>query len=161
MDSFDVKLLELIQVNNRMTSEQMGEKIGLSASAIQRRIKRFREDGVIESEIAVLSPQAVGSPLTIIVTITVERESPEMLDSFKNSILEIPEVMQCYYVTGEADYFVVYTAKNMSQYEEFTRIFLFENTNVKRFQSSVVMDRVKVGLSVPIDINSGADPASH
>jgi Lrp/AsnC family leucine-responsive transcriptional regulator len=157
MDSFDVKLLELIQVNNRLTSDQLGEKIGLSASAVQRRIKRFRKDGVIESEIAVLSPQAVGRPLTIIVTVTLERETPEILDSFKASMSEIPEVMQCYYVTGEADFFIVFTARSMNQYEEFTRLYFFENSNVKRFQSSVVMDRVKVGLSIPIDINTEPD----
>lgn len=151
MDEFDVKILELIQRNNRLTADQLSELVNLSPSACQRRIKRLRDDGVIESEIAVLSPKAIGRNLMMVVGVTLEREHPEIIENFKKSMKRMPEVMQCLYVTGDIDFVLLLTAKSMEHYEEFTQQFFFENPHIKRFQTSVVMDRVKMGLSVPVD----------
>lgn len=151
MDAFDLRILELIQENNRLTADQLSELVNLSASACQRRIKRLRDDGVIEAEIAVLSPAAVGRSLMMVVGVTLEREHPEIIKNFKESMRNMPEVMQCLYVTGDPDFVLLLTAKSMEHYEEFTQRFFFENPNIRRFQTSVVMDRVKMGLSVPLD----------
>lgn len=151
MDEFDVKILELIQRNNRLTADQLSAMVNLSPSACQRRIKRLRDDGVIESEIAVLSPKAIGRNLMMVVGVTLEREHPEIIENFKKSMKTMPEVMQCLYVTGDFDFVLLLTAKNMEHYEEFTQQFFFKNPHIKRFQTSVVMDRVKMGLSVPVD----------
>lgn len=151
MDEFDVKILELIQRNNRLTADQLSEMVNLSPSACQRRIKRLRDDGVIESEIAVLSPKAIGRNLMMVVGVTLEREHPEIIENFKKSMKRMPEVMQCLYVTGDIDFVLLLTAKSMEHYEEFTQQFFFENPHIRRFQTSVVMDRVKMGLSVPVD----------
>jgi Lrp/AsnC family leucine-responsive transcriptional regulator len=152
VDAFDLKILELIQKNNRLTSDQLSDLVNLSASACQRRIKRLRDDGVIEAEIAVLSPPAVGRNLMMVVGVTLERENPEIIKNFKDAMRKMPEVMQCLYVTGDPDFILVLTAKSMKHYEEFTQRFFFENPNIRRFQTSVVMDRVKMGLSVPLDL---------
>ena len=156
MDSFDIRILELIQRNNRLTAEQLSEMVNLSASACQRRIKRLRDDRIIASEIAVLSPEAVGRNLMMVVGVTLEREHPDIIDKFKTSMRNMPEIMQCYYVTGDPDFILILTAKNIQHYKNFTQRFFFENPNIKRFQTSVVMDRVKMGLSVPIDIEDHA-----
>lgn len=150
MDSFDAKLLNLIQRNNRLTTEQLSDAVGLSPTACQRRLKRFRDNGTIASDIAVISPEAVGRRMTMIVQISLEREQPEHLDLFKRTMLAIPEVMQCYYVTGSADFILILTAKDMKDYEEFTRRFFFNNPNIQQFITSVVIDHVKVSLAVPI-----------
>lgn len=155
VDEFDVKILELIQHNNRLTADQLSEMVNLSASACQRRIKRLRDEGVIEAEIAVLSPKAIGRNLMMVVGVTLEREHPEIIETFKKSMQAMPEVMQCFYVTGDPDFILVLTAKSMEHYEDFTQRFFFENPHIKRFQTSVVMDRVKVGLSVPVDPELG------
>lgn len=152
MDAFDIKILEVIQQNNRLTADQLSDLVNLSASACQRRIKRLRDDGVIEAEIAVLSPPAVGRSLMMVVGVTLEREHPEIIKNFKDSMRNMPEVMQCLYVTGDPDFVLILTARSMEHYEEFTQRFFFENPNIKRFQTSVVMDRVKMGLSVPLDL---------
>lgn len=152
MDEFDVKILELIQHNNRLTAEQLSETVNLSPSACQRRIKRLRDEGIIESEIAVLSPQAVGRNLMMVVGVTLEREHPQIIANFKKSMIKTPEVMQCLYVTGDPDFVLLLTAQSMEHYEDFTQRFFFENPHIKRFQTSVVMDRVKMGLSVPVDL---------
>lgn len=153
MDEFDIKLLELVQENSRLTAEQLSETVGLSPTACQKRLKKMRDTGVITKDVSVLNREIVGRSLTMIVEVTLERERPEFLDQFKETMLNTPEVMQCYYVTGNADFIVILTAKDMKDYEDFTRRFFFHNSNVKRFHTNVVMDNVKVGLSVPVSLS--------
>ena len=151
LDDFDRKLLTLFQENTRLTADELGERVGLSASACHRRLKRLRNAGVIEAEIAVISPEAVGRSLTMIVEVSLEREHPHIVDAFKKSMRATPEVMQCYYVTGDADFIIILTARDMKSYERFTQRFFFDNPQVQRFRTFVVMDRTKVGLGVPMD----------
>ena len=157
LDPFDVKLLNLIQRDNRLTAEALSAEVGLSPSACLRRLKRLRETKVIESEIAVIAPAAVGRHLTMVVQVCVERERPDIMDEFKRAMRATPEVMQCFYVTGEIDFILVVTVKSMAHYEDFTNRLFFTNSNIKRFNTLVVMDRVKVGLSVPIDAHEQTD----
>jgi Lrp/AsnC family leucine-responsive transcriptional regulator len=152
MDEFEVKLLNLVQQNSRQTAEKLSAHVGLSATACQKRLKNLRDNGTIAREIAVLSPEAVGRRLTMIVEVTLERERPEILDQFKRTMRAAAEVMQCYYVTGNADFFVILTAKDMKDFEDFTRRYFFQNSNVRRFRTNVVMDSVKATLSVPVEV---------
>lgn len=157
MDAIDAKLLAEVQRNARQTSDQLARAVGLSATACQRRLKRLRELGVIQAEVAVLSPKAVGRSLLMIVSVSLERERSEIIDRFKQSIRQAPEVMQAYYVTGEADFILVITARHMDEYEAFSRRFFYENPDIRGFKTSVVMDRVKAGLAIPIILQeSGA-----
>lgn len=149
-DAFDVKLLKIVQYDNRLTAEALSERVGLSPSACQRRLKRLRDEGVIEADISVISPEAVGRQLTMIVEVTLERERPDIMDEFKRSMIATPEVMQCYYVTGDTDFILILTARDMKHYEQFTKRFFFDNPNIRRFHTLVVMDRVKTGLYVPV-----------
>jgi Lrp/AsnC family transcriptional regulator, leucine-responsive regulatory protein len=150
LDNFDLKLLNLMQVNARRTAEELSEEVGLSPSACLRRLNRLRETGVIEAEIAVVSPAAVGQRLTMVVEVSLERERPDIMSDFKKAMRATPEVVQCYYVTGEVDFILIVSVKSMSDYEIFTNDFLFNNKNIRRFSTLVVMDRVKVGLAVSI-----------
>lgn len=150
LDEFDVKLLKVVQYDNKLTAEAMSERVGLSPSACQRRLKQLRDRGIIEADISVISPETVGRQLTLIVQVTLERERPDIMDEFKRSMIATPEVMQCYYVTGEIDFILILTARNMRHYEQFTKQFFFDNPNIRRFHTLVVMDRVKAGLYVPI-----------
>ena len=149
-DNFDAKILDIIQQSNRATSEQIAEQIGLSAAAVQRRMKRMREQNIISADIAVVNPKAVDRNVTLIVQVTLERERLDLLDTFKKEMKRHTYVQQCYYVTGSADFILVVTAKDMSDYEAFTRQVFFENLNIRHFETNVVMDPVKVGLSVPL-----------
>jgi Lrp/AsnC family leucine-responsive transcriptional regulator len=153
LDEFDRRLLRLVQGNNQMTHNELGQAVGLSPSACQRRLAKLRETGVIEANLAVVSPEAVGRQLTMIVDVTLERERPDIVDEFKRAMVATPEVMQCYYVTGDADFVLVLTAQDMRHYEAFTKQFFFANPNIRRFHTRVVMDRVKTGLFVPIEAN--------
>ena len=152
MDEFDAKILSLVQQDSRLTAEKLSDQVGLSPAACQKRLKKLRDRGAITKDISVLSPEIAGGRITLIVEVSVERERPEILDEFKRLMQKCPEVMQCYYVTGNADFIVILTAKDMKDYEEFTREYFFQNSNIQRFRTNVVMDNVKVSLSIPIEI---------
>ncbi|HEX4764756.1 MAG TPA: Lrp/AsnC family transcriptional regulator [Lichenihabitans sp.] len=151
LDRFDLKLLALVQYDNRLTSEVLGEHVGLSATAVQRRLKRLRDTGVIEADIAVVSPKAVGQRVQMIVLVSLERERADIIDRFKKSIRATPEVMNGYYVTGDADFLLLVTTPDIEAYELFTRRFFYENPDIKNFKTMVVMDRVKAGFGLALD----------
>jgi Lrp/AsnC family transcriptional regulator, leucine-responsive regulatory protein len=155
LDRFDAELLSLIQQDNRLTARDIGERIGLSGTACQRRLNRLREAGVIEKEVAIVAPKLAGRPISMLVLVTLERERADIIDRFKESIKATPEVMQGHYVTGDADFVLVVTAKSMEDYEDFTRRFFYDNANIKSFRTLVVMDRVKAGFAIPIEVNAG------
>ncbi|MGH8177744.1 MAG: Lrp/AsnC family transcriptional regulator [Steroidobacter sp.] len=150
LDAFDLQILARYQHDTRRTAEIIGAEIGLSAAAVQRRLKRLRETGVVEAETARISPKAVGFPLTCVISVDIEREGAAELSRFKARMLGCPEVQQCYYVTGDADFIVVVLAPDMTAYETFTREHLLIDPNVRSFTTHVVMERVKTGVSVPL-----------
>lgn len=139
LDQFDVKLLNLVQDNNLMTSEHLADRVGLSATACQRRLKRLRADGVISADVALIAPKATGSPVTLIVMVALEREQLDLLDSFRRRIESYPEVTQCYYVTGNVDFIMVVRVSTMEAYAEFTERAFFGDKNVKAFQTYATM----------------------
>lgn len=151
LDRVDRKLLNAVQRDNRLTTGELGELAGLSATACQRRLKRLRDAGVIEADVSVVSPQAVGRPLLMLASVTLERDRADIIDRFKQAVRRTPEIMSGYYVTGEADFILTISVRDMVQYEEFTRNFFAEYSDIKGFKTMVVMDRVKASLALPID----------
>jgi Lrp/AsnC family transcriptional regulator, leucine-responsive regulatory protein len=151
LDAADRRILQHIQRNNRLTAAELGDLVGLSPSACHRRLAALRAARVIEAEIAVVDPRAVGRRITMIVTVTLEREHSDVITSFKQACRDKAEIMQCYYVTGQSDFVMVLTARSMEAYDAFVEDFLFANRNVRRFETMVVMDRVKVGFELPIE----------
>ncbi|MGX5851320.1 Lrp/AsnC family transcriptional regulator [Mesorhizobium sp. PL10] len=153
LDRIDGRILQIVQKNNRLTSEEMANRVNLSSSACQRRLKRLRSDGVIEADVSVISPKALGRPVTMIVLVSLERERADIVDRFKNAIRSTREVMLGFYVTGDADFILIVTSKSMEDYEQFTRRFFYENPDIKGFKTMVAMDRVKAGYEFPIDLD--------
>lgn len=150
MDAFDRHILKLLQSNNRMTTEDIGQRVGLSATACQRRIKKLREDGVIRKDIAVVDGIRLGGYVTVIVEVVIEKGGAAAIEGFKKQMLGHGEVQQCYYVSGAVDFILVVTAADMSAYEKLTHKLFLNNTNIKKFHSTVVMENVKVGLDIPV-----------
>ncbi|CUH85979.1 Lrp/AsnC family transcriptional regulator [Thalassovita mediterranea] len=148
MDSKDLDILRLMQRNARLTAEAISQDVGLSPPAVQKRLKKLRETGAIEREIAVLSPSKLGRDMTIIVEVILERESRAHLDEFKRKMRDAPCVQQCYYTTGEADFLLILTVQDIKEYEAFTQAHFFDESNISRFKTAVVMDRVKASLDV-------------
>lgn len=150
LDSFDMAILRVLQQNNATPQRKIGELVNLSTPAVQRRIRRMEEARVIAANVAVVDPASVGQPITILVEVEMIFETAELVDAAKREFAALPDVQQCYYVTGEADFMLVVVVPSMTAYEALTRRLFFGNANVKRFRTFVVMDRVKVGLEVPL-----------
>lgn len=148
MDDKDLYILRLVQENARLTAETLGERVGLSPAAVQKRLKRLKETGVIEREIAVLSPKKLDRDLTVIVEVILERENRQQLEAFKKKMRTAPSVQQCYYTTGEADFLLILSVRDIKEYEAFTQEHFFDASNISRFKTSIVMDRVKRSLDV-------------
>ncbi|MGY0576171.1 Lrp/AsnC family transcriptional regulator [Bradyrhizobium sp. RDM12] len=153
-DRTDARILEIVQKDNRLTSERIGEVAGLSATACQRRLKRLRSEGIIEADVSIVSPKAVGRALQMLVLVTLERERADIIDRFKKAIKSSTEVVNGFYVTGDADFVLYVTARAMDDYEQFTRRFFYENPDIKGFKTMVIMDRVKTGFAVPVEVPS-------
>ncbi|MDP6968379.1 MAG: Lrp/AsnC family transcriptional regulator [Gammaproteobacteria bacterium] len=150
LDTNDLTILAAIQQNCRISLETLSEQCSLSVPSVQRRLKRLRDHKVISSEVAIINPDKVGFDMTFIVQVELEREALRQLDEFRKHVNKEPRVQQCYYVTGDADFVLICTAKNMRDFEDLTHQLFFDNANVRRFKTSVVMDRAKVGLEVPV-----------
>ncbi len=144
LDAFDAQILTLLQRDNRMTAYAISEKIGLSPAACQKRLKRMRASGIIEAEVAILSPYAVGIGLLVVAQVRVVRDKPQELDRFREAMLDAPEVTQCYYVTGESNFIIFVAVPDMQAYERFSRTHCIENPDVSHFTSNIVVDRVKM-----------------
>lgn len=150
MDTFDTEILNALQEDNRMTAETIAARVGLSPTACQRRVKRLREQGAVAADIAILSPKFLGNRITFLVQVVLSHGGTWVIDNFKRDMLKIPEVQQCYYTTGDYDFLVIITARDVSEYEQLTRRIFFENRDIQRFNTTVVMDPVKVGMQVPV-----------
>jgi len=153
-DRIDARILEIVQKNNRLTSEVIGEMAGLSATACQRRLKRLRSEGIIEADVSIVSPKAVGNPIQMLVLVSLERERSDIIDRFKKAIKSSIEVVNGFYVTGDADFVLYITARSMEDYEQFTRRFFYANQDIKTVKTMVIVDRIKVGFAVPIEAPS-------
>ena len=151
LDKLDRQILNALQENNLMSADRLSEKIGLSASAIQRRAKRLRKEKIILQDIAVVDPKRVGQTATFIVEVSLERENAQVVSNFKRRMTAAPEVQQCYYVTGDSDFTLIVTARDIEEYEEVVQRLMFQDGAVRKFRTSVVLSRVKTGLSVAID----------
>jgi len=153
LDAFDRKLLAEVQRDAHIPQNELGARVNLSTAAVNRRLRRLADDGVIDRYTAVVAPEKVGFPLTIVTTVEVESEQIDLLDAMKRTFELCPQIQQCYYVAGEWDFVLILTVRNMEQYNDLTRQLFFANNNVKRFKTLVSMSRVKVGLDVPVDLD--------
>jgi len=150
LDKFDIQILDILQKDNQTSQRDIGEIVGLSAAAVQRRIKKMREEKVILSDISVLNHDIMGAPIIIFVEIELDTDKIESIDELKNTFSKTPQIQQCYYVTGEVDFVLVIVVNNMKEYELLTRDLFFSNSNIRRFKSFVNMHAVKTGMQIPL-----------
>ncbi|WP_312923201.1 Lrp/AsnC family transcriptional regulator [Empedobacter brevis] len=153
LDIFDYKILELLQKNNLTPQREIGDSVGLSAPAVQRRIKKMRDEGIIEKDVSVIDRNKLGNYVTVLVELFLESEKIEQIDSLKKTFDSIPEIQQCFYVTGESDFFLVIVVPSMVHYENLTRKLFFSNENIKRFRTIVGMGISKNSLSISLNGN--------
>lgn len=148
LDRFDHALLALLQLDADRTLTELGDVVGLSASAVQRRIKRYRESGLLR-QVAVLDPEVLPFTTLIAVWVIMERESMQDLKAFYARMREMPEVQQCYQLAGDWDYLLIIATPTLPEYRSLIERLFKSQKNVKRIESRVVLDTVKRGLALP------------
>jgi len=155
LDRFDRQLLNLVQADSGQTAERLAKRVALSPSAIQRRLRRLREQGVIVRDAAILDPGKAGRPTFFIASLQVERERPDLLAQLRTWLAAHEQVQQAFYVTGEADFVVIIAAHDTETYDALMSRMVGENPNVRRFTTNVALSVVKRGLTIPIPLDAG------
>jgi Lrp/AsnC family leucine-responsive transcriptional regulator len=150
LDQFDRNILEIVQRDCQIKAEAVGEMIGLSASAVQRRLKRMREEGIISAEIALVDRKVAGSSMTFIAGMEIERENYDALSKFRTWVDKQDHIQQVYYVTGSVDLVAIITAQDVGQYDEITAQIMSQNPQIKRIHTNVVLKDIKLGMFVPM-----------
>lgn len=150
LDAFDYRILQRWQGDTRLPAKTIADEIGLSVAAVQRRLKRLRDSGVIRREVAELDPRPLRLALTCVVLVDLERESAADLERFRRKMLAAAEVQQCYYVTGQSDFVLIVLVSDMEAYDAFTRRTLLDDTNVRSFTTHVALERVKTGVGLAL-----------
>ncbi|MDW6092765.1 Lrp/AsnC family transcriptional regulator [Vibrio rhizosphaerae] len=150
LDLFDKKILEMMQRNCRLQTERMAEQIGLSASAVQRRIKKMRQEGVIQQEVAIIDPQYLTNQMSFLAGLEIERDNYQTLSHFKSWAAQKDNIQQIYYVTGQFDLMVLVTAATALEYDAFIEKLMQENPKIRRVTTHVVLDSPKRSFYTPV-----------
>lgn len=137
LDDFDHRLLALVRRDNQQPARVLADRVGLSESAVSRRLRRLRDEGVIVADVAVVDPARLEGRLTMHVLVEMEREGSAALDAFVASITARPEVQAAWYVTGETDFVLYVAAPTMEAYEVFTREALNDDARVRAFKTLI------------------------
>jgi DNA-binding Lrp family transcriptional regulator len=151
LDQFDRNILEIVQRDCQIKAEAIGDMVGLSASAVQRRLKRMRDEGVISAEIALVDRKIAGNPMTFIAGMEIERENYDALAKFRTWVVKQDHIQQVYYVTGSVDLVAIITARDVGQYDEITAQIMSQNPQIKRIHTNVVLKDIKLGMFVPVE----------
>ncbi|MHA6724276.1 Lrp/AsnC family transcriptional regulator [Sphingomonas sp. RS2018] len=150
LDDFDRRLLELLQIDTRRPVAAIAEAVGLSVPACYRRIRRLREEGVIEREVAIVRPRTLGWSLSMIVMVTLEREGARTIDEMMRLLAREPDVVEAWNVTGDHDLAVRIVARDMEGYDELASRLFSANEHVRTFKTLVVIRQVKPFSPVPV-----------
>ncbi|WBY00428.1 Lrp/AsnC family transcriptional regulator [Ramlibacter tataouinensis] len=154
LDKLDKAILRALQRNGRETYDLIGEQVGLSASAVLRRVKRLEEAGVIERYVALVRPEAVGLGLTAYINVRLEKHTESHkrnpMDVFRASVQGWPEVVECAALTGEMDFLLRVVVQDMSHYSRFILDTLLKHPSVQDCKTSFVLDSVKATTAMPV-----------
>lgn len=150
LDSFDQKLLRLLQKRGRASYVDMAEAVNLSESACLRRVRALEEAGVISRYAAVIDERAVGLPLSVFVTVTLSSQAESALTAFETAIVGVPEVVECYLMTGGSDYLLRLVVRDVDDLERVHAKALTTIPGVTRVSSSVAMRTVVKRGALPV-----------
>ena len=151
LDAVDRKILAQLQTDGRMSLSDLAGKVGLSPSPCLRRMRILEREGVISRYVAVLDQRAVGLPVSVFVSIKLERQKQDALDQFAKAIARWPEVLECYLMTGPRDYWLRVVVPDLAAYERFVKQKLTRLDGVASIESSFALEQVKYSNVLPIE----------
>lgn len=150
LSAVDRRILRALQEDGRMTVQAIAEKVGLSASPCLRRIRQLEQAGVISAYSAIVEQKAVGLPVSVFISIKLERQRSRELDRFGDAVRAWPEVMECYLMTGQFDYLLRVVCADLAAYESFLRDKLTQLEGVGSIESSFSLAQIKYSRVLPL-----------
>jgi len=139
LDQTDIKILEILQADGRITTKALAEQLNLSTTPVFERVKRLEKDGIIRQYVALVDNRKLDLILTAFISISLTKHSRSYLDKFVKEINQYPEVMECYHIAGNFDFLLKIVVKNMEKYEAFILTKLSTIANLGQVQSSFVL----------------------
>jgi len=150
LKDIDRRILIQLQENARLTNVELSERVNLSPSPCLRRNRNLERNGIIKGYVALLDQNRVGLPVSVFVNVTLERQIEKNLEIFEETIRERPEVMECYLMTGDADYLLRVVAADLAAYERFLLDHLTRVPGVSSIKSSFALKQVVYKTALPI-----------
>ncbi|TFZ07110.1 Lrp/AsnC family transcriptional regulator [Ramlibacter henchirensis] len=154
LDKLDKAILRSLQQNGRETYDVIGEQVGLSPSAVLRRVKRLEDAGVIDRYVALVRPEAIGLGLTAYINVRLEKHTEthkrNPMDVFRASVQGWPEVVECAALTGDMDFLLRVVVQDMAHYSRFIMDTLLKHPSVQDCKTSFVLDSVKATTAMPV-----------
>ncbi len=149
LDDFDRRLLERLQRDSRAPVLELAAAVGLSAPACYRRIRRLREIGAIEKEVAIVRPRTLGWGVGMIVLVVLEREGRQTIDELMRKLTGVPQVLELWHVTGEYTFVVHVVARDMEDYDELATRLFSQDDRIRSFQTLVVLREARSANPLP------------
>ncbi len=150
LDALDRRILASLQQNARVPVVDLARDIGLSPSACSRRVKALEEAGVIRRYATLIDPAAAGLPVSVFISVTLERQVEDGLEVFETAVARLPEVMECYLMTGDADYLLRVVVPDLETYKRFPMDHLTRIPGVANIRSSFALKQVQYRTALPL-----------
>ncbi|MDB5427744.1 MAG: ArsR family transcriptional regulator [Phenylobacterium sp.] len=150
IDDTDRRILRVLQVDGRISNQDLALRCNLSPSACSDRVRRLREQGIISGYAAVLDPSKVDRPLLIFVEVVLDRTTGDVFEAFAAAARRSPEVMECHMVAGGFDYLIKARVRDMAAYRRFLGEVLVEMPGVRETRTYAVLEEIKASMSLPI-----------
>ncbi len=150
LDATDIKIVTQLQNDGRMSLADLAAKVGLSPSPCLRRVRLLEKAGVITRYVAVLDQRAVGLPVSVFISVKLEKQKQDLLDKFAKTIARWPEVLECYLMTGPRDYWLRVVVPDLAAYERFLKTKLTRLEGIASIESSFALEQVKYTNVLPV-----------
>lgn len=150
LDRFDLSILNLLQLNNRLSHSAIAEKVGLSTPSVQRRISRLEEKGVIKANIAIVDSAKVGNPIMAVIESRLVEDRSIVMDRAKRYFRNVDEIQQCYFVNGGVSFIIIMISRDLQHFDQLVRQHFADNQDILTYRTLIVLDPVKTGMKIPL-----------
>jgi DNA-binding Lrp family transcriptional regulator len=160
IDATDLRILEELQLNARITNTDLASRVHLSPSPCLTRVRALEESGLISRYVTLLDPYELGLSVSVFIQITLERQVERALEVFEDAVQDSPEVMECYLMTGDADYLIRVVVADVQALERFIVNQLSKIPGVANIRSSFALKQVKYKTALPLPRGDSTKPTS-
>lgn len=147
LDSYDIRILQHLSREARMPVQELSDRIGLSPTPVARRLRALEDSGIITGYVALIDEAALGFPVSVFVSVKLDRQVDQALAAFEAAIRDFPEVVDCWLMTGNRDYMLRVATEGLEGFEAFLTGKLTKLKSVSSIESSIPLRRVKAGIS--------------